>query len=287
MSKKGIHINKQRWKIVLAFLVLLVIAGTLIVSNEFISKIGQREKDKAKQWAQSVKKKGELVELSNQIFLELKKKEKQKIDLVVKAQKTILTKSDLGQNQDIEFSYSIIESNNDIPVVLLIGDEVSQYRNMDSFFTEGLTQKEKDSICLLKADIWKGNGQFYEIEYYEGMFLQFIYGTSLELKRLQDESKELIKSFNQEIKDNQGLIPVILWDDQKDILVATNVNKSKEALIELKDQWKIKNPPIVFNFDSGKKILYYSDSRELTYLQWIPYFQFIILGLIILLGYFI
>ena len=73
MSKKGIHINKQRWKIVLAFLVLLVIAGTLIVSNEFISKIGQREKDKAKQWAQSVKKKGELVELSNQIFLELKK----------------------------------------------------------------------------------------------------------------------------------------------------------------------------------------------------------------------
>ena len=151
MSKKGIHINKQRWKIVLAFLVLLVIAGTLIVSNEFISKIGQREKDKAKQWAQSIKKKGELVELSNQIFLELKKKEKQKIDLVVKAQKTILTKSDLGQNQDIEFSYSIIESNNDIPVVLLIGDEVSQYRNMDSFFTKGLTQKEKDSICQVKA----------------------------------------------------------------------------------------------------------------------------------------
>ena len=106
-------------------------------------KIGQREKDKAKQWAQSVKKKGELVELSNQIFLELKKKEKQKIDLVVKAQKTILTKSDLGQNQDIEFSYSIIESNNDIPVVLLIGDEVSQYRNMDSFLPKDLHKKKK------------------------------------------------------------------------------------------------------------------------------------------------
>ncbi|RCL75349.1 MAG: sensor histidine kinase [Flavobacteriales bacterium] len=287
MSKKGIHINKQRWKIVLAFLVLLVIAGTLIFSNEFISKIGQREKDKAKKWAESVKKKGELVELSNQIFFELKKKERQKIDLVVKAQKTILTKSDLGQNQDIEFSYSIIESNNDIPVVLLIGDEVSQYRNMDSFFTEGLAQKEKDSICLLKSGIWKANGQFYEIEYYDGMFLQFLYGNSLELKRLQNESKELIKSFNQEIKENQGLIPVILWDDQEDTLVATNVNKSNEALIELKGQWEIKNPPIVFNFGSGKKILYYSDSRELTYLQWIPYFQFIILGLIILLGYFI
>ena len=138
-------------------------------------------------------------------------------------------------------------------MVLLIGDEVSQYRNMDSFFTEGLTQKRKDSICLLKSGIWKANGQFYEIEYYEGMFLQFMYGTSLELKRLQHESKELIKSFNQEIKENQGLIPVILWDDKKDVLVATNVNKSKEALIELKDQWKIKNSPIVLILIQGKR----------------------------------
>ena len=82
-------------------MVLIVIAGTLLLSNGFISKIAQSEKDKAQQWAQSVKKKGELVALSNEIFLELKKKEKQKIDLVVKAQKTILTKSDITQNQDI------------------------------------------------------------------------------------------------------------------------------------------------------------------------------------------
>ena len=73
MSKKGIHINKQRWKILLAFMVLLVIAVSLLLSNGFISKISQREKDKAQQWAQSVKKKGELVALSNEIFLELKK----------------------------------------------------------------------------------------------------------------------------------------------------------------------------------------------------------------------
>ena len=69
MSKKGIHISKQRWKILLTFMVLSVIAGTILVSNGFISKIGQREKDKAEKWAESVKKKGELVELSNQIFL--------------------------------------------------------------------------------------------------------------------------------------------------------------------------------------------------------------------------
>lgn len=268
-------------------MVLIVIAGTILVSNGFISKIGQREKDKAKQWAESVKKKGELVELSNEIFLELKKKEKQKIDIVVKAQQTILAKSDLGQNQDIQFSYSIIESNVDIPVVLLMGNEVSQYRNMNTFFLEGLTQKQKDSICLLKSKEWKDNKQSYKIEYYEDMYLDFIYGNSFELNRLQRESKKLIDAFNKEISENKGLIPVILWDEKTNKVVASNVSGNKRTLAALKNDWKTKNNPIEFDFGSGKKTLYYSENRELTYLQWVPYFQFMVLGLIILLGYFI
>ncbi|MDB2408568.1 HAMP domain-containing histidine kinase [Crocinitomicaceae bacterium] len=287
MSKKGIHISKQRWKILLTFMVLIVIAGTILVSNGFISKIGQREKDKAEQWAESVKKKGELVELSNQIFLELKKKEKQKIDIVVKAQQTILAKSDLGQNQDIQFSYSIIESNVDIPVVLVMGNEVSQYRNMNTFFHEGLTQNQKDSICLLKSKEWKDNKQSYKIEYYEDMYLDFIYGNSFELNRLQRESKNLIDAFNKEISENKGLIPVILWDEKTNKVVASNVSGNERTLAALKNDWKTKNNPIEFDFGSGKKTLYYSENRELTYLQWVPYFQFMVLGLIILLGYFI
>ena len=77
MSKKGIHISKQRWKILLSFMVLIVIAATIIVSNGFISKIGQREKDKAKQWAESVKKKGELT----RYFWSSKKKKNKKLIL--------------------------------------------------------------------------------------------------------------------------------------------------------------------------------------------------------------
>lgn len=287
ISKKSIHVNKQRWKIFLAFLVLLVIAASLLLSNVFISKISLREKNKAHQWAQSVKKKGELVELSNQIFTELKRKEKQKIDLVVKAQKTILAKSDITQNQDIEFSYSIIESNDDIPVVLLMSDDVSQYRNMEAFFTEKMSDIEKDSVCRFLAQSWIRNDQFYNIEYYDGLYLKFVYGSSFELDRLRQKSEKLINSFSQEIKDNSGLIPVILWDEQKNKLEASNIQGSRDKLITLKNEWKQKNKPIEFDFGSGKKTLYFSDSRELFYLQWIPYVQFLVLGLIILLGYFI
>ena len=75
MSKaaNGIHLSKQRWKIFLALMVLIVIAASLLLSNSFVSKIGEREKSKATQWVDAIKKKGELVRLSNAIFSELKR----------------------------------------------------------------------------------------------------------------------------------------------------------------------------------------------------------------------
>ena len=290
MSKKGIHISKQRWKILLTFMVLIVIAGTILVSNGFISKIGQREKDKAEQWAESVKKKGELVELSNQIFLELKKKEKQKIDLVLDAYRIVLrTTDDLTLNLDKDFADSIIKSNKDIPVILLYSGSKDPIYNegMNQFFNGAKIDVKKDSISMNQAMKWRNMGQCDTIPVMEGWDAYFFYGNSSKLKSLRFRSDSLIRSFAKEITENKGLIPVILWDEKKNELVASNVIGSKSKLIALKDDWRIKNKPLDFYFGADKKTLYYSESRELTYLQWVPYFQFMVLGLIILLGYFI
>jgi len=287
-SANGIHINKQRWKIFLALMVIIVIAASLVLSNNFVSKIGEREKSKATQWVDAIKKKGELVRLSNAIFSELKRKEKQKIDLVVEAQKILLTKSDLSKNQDVEFSLSIIQSNTEIPVILLTeSDMVMQYRNMDSLFRDVSSSIEKDSICFLKASEWKNIGQFRVIEYLDGEFLQFVFGNSFELERLQRESERLISSFNDEIKDNKALIPVMLWDVSADSLEASNLNLGEDESKLLREEWKLDNTPLTFDFGTGKKQLYFSDSNELLFLQWIPSIQFLVLGLLILLGYFI
>ena len=290
MTTKGLHINKQRWKLILAILVLFVIVGTLFLSNLFISKIAQREKDKAKQWAESVKKKGELVELSNSIFIELKKKEKQKIDVVIDAYRIKMEKSDdLSQNLDIAFSDSIIKANKDIPVIILYEGSTDPDVNegMNQFYYDDITETEKDSISMQLALKWQNQSQCDTIEFYEGMFLYFFYGNSAELLRLQKESTSLIESFEIEISQNKGLIPVILWDEKHNDVVASNVKGTKSELAALKNEWKSKNTPLKFDFGSGIKTLYYSDSPELTYLQWIPYAQFVILGLIIFLGYFI
>jgi len=287
-STNGLHANKQRWKIFLSLMVLIVIALSLAVSNSFVAKIGEREKSKAKQWVEAIKKKGELVQLSNAIFSELKRKEKQKIDLVVEAQKILLTKSDLSKNQDVEFSLSIIQSNTEIPVVLLTDENnVMQYRNMDSLFRGISSFSEKDSICLSKASEWENIGQYRVIEYLDGEFLKFVFGNSFELERLQRESALLISSFNNEIKDNKALIPVMLWDVSSDSLEASNLDFNEADSKLLREEWKLDNTPLVFDFGTGKKELYFSDSDELIYLQWIPSIQFLVLAMLILLGYFI
>lgn len=287
-SKNEIHINKQRWKIFLTLMVLIVIAATLLLTNSFVSKIAEREKSKAKQWVESIKKKGDLVQLSNAIFTELKKKEKQKIDLVVEAQKILLTKSDLSINQDVKFSLSIIQSNIDIPVILLTqGNEVMQFRNMDSLFNDHQAEFEQDSICQIKAKEWTELGQYQRIEYLDGEFLQFVFGNSFELENLQKKSDLLIASFSDEVKDNKGLIPVILWDDSTKLVEASNVSADSSELRILKDQWALQNKPLTFDFGTGKKQLFFSDSEEVVYLQWIPYIQFLVLGLLIFVGYFL
>ncbi|NBR14961.1 MAG: sensor histidine kinase, partial [Crocinitomicaceae bacterium] len=56
-----IYSSKQRWKIALILISLLIIGTSLFVSNSMVSKMAERERDKAKQWADAIKKKVELV----------------------------------------------------------------------------------------------------------------------------------------------------------------------------------------------------------------------------------
>ena len=79
----------------------------------------------------------------------------------------------------------------------------------------------------------------------------------------------------------------MLWDVTSDSLEASNLNLSEEKSKLLREEWKLDNVPLSFDFGTGKKQLYFSDSDELRYLQWIPTIQFLVLGLLILLGYFI
>lgn len=276
-----LYASKQRWKLLLVMLALLVVGASLFYSNQSIQKIGSRERSKAKQWALALRKKAELVELSSQIFAALQEKERQKMELVVQANRTLLGASDLNVSQDVDFALQIIEANKDIPFILLNDDgSVSQSRN--------LVQATSKEMMLQLAKNWIQEGRSYNIQVFEDMYMTLCYGFSKELLRLQTQTDSLIRSFNADLTDQKGLVPVLLYDPHTKLVEASNLSESALAPAQIKatiNEMAVAYKPIALTIKGKQKLLYLKDSEEVKQLYWLPYLQFGVLGLLVLVGY--
>lgn len=276
-----LYASKQRWKLLLVMLALLVVGASLFYSNQSIQKIGSRERSKAKQWALALRKKAELVELSSQIFGALQEKERQKMELVVQANRTLLGASDLNVSQDVDFALQIIEANKDIPFILLNDDgSVSQSRN--------LVQATSKEMMLQLAKNWIQEGRSYKIQVFEDMYMTLCYGFSKELLRLQTQTDSLIRSFNADLTDQKGLVPVLLYDPNTKLVEASNLSENVLAPAQIKatiNEMELAYKPIALTIKGKQKLLYLKDSEEVKQLYWLPYLQFGVLGLLVLVGY--
>jgi len=294
----NIYSNKQKWKIILFIGALALTGFSLFISNSIVTKVGEREKLRAKQWAGTIKKKIELVKLTNNTFNELREKERKEIATWVDATKSVGQMSILDGNQMIDFPMRIIENNENIPVVI-VDDQwnISSFRNtsIDSNYINkkypNLPQAEKDSLLEIKlralAKDWKNNGRFFTIEVYKDLFMTCAYNDSKGIIKLEKERDSLIASFHKELIDNQGNIPVMLVKEDSNSIIGSNIDfqkiKNKKAYI---NQFKTINEPIIIDFNDGSKnLLYYDDSRELKKLLWYPYIQFLIIGLFVFIAY--
>jgi signal transduction histidine kinase len=276
-----LYTSKQRWKLLLVILALAVVGGSLFYSNQSIQKIGGRERTKARQWALALRKKAELVDLNSEIFTALQEKERQKMALVVRANRTLLDASDLSMSQDVDFALEIIEANKDIPFILLNDDgSISQSRNIDP-------ETSKPAILQL-AKNWIDEGRSYQIQVFEDMYMTLCHGFSKELLQLQAHSDSLISSFNADLTDQKSLVPVLLYDPQTKRIEASNLaqkeltpSKIKRTIQEMTARYQ----PIELTIKGRKKLLYLKDSEEVKQLFWLPYLQFGVLGLLVFVGY--
>lgn len=295
----NLYSNKQKWKIGLLVIALLLVGASLFVSNRIVAKVGERERDRAHQWADAIKKKIELVQLTNNTFSQLRENEYERMELWIDATKEVSQATNLSMYQSFDFPLKIISANRDIPVIVTDNEGgISGYRNLDidtSDFrkaypdatTKELMKLFDDSLTIL-AKNWGTKNPSFTIEVYEGLFMTYSYNDSKLIQRLEQERDSLIQSFNDDLINNKSLVPVLLIDSQTKKVIGTNIQNFEGTIDQQIAKMKKANDPIVIDFQkSSKNLLYYDYSPELKQLQYFPYIQFGLIGLFAIIGYII
>lgn len=298
----NLYSNKQKWKIALLIIALCMIGAFLYVSNDIVSKVGEREQDRVKQWADAIQKKIELVQLTDRTFRQLRDKERKEMSLWIGATTEVSKASPLDVDPKMDFPFRIINENKDIPVIVIVNNEEiynSINLDLDTSFPRkrnpGATKKEFDKLLhdslQILARNWKDKNPPFTVEVYEGLFMTYYYDDSRAIKRLEKERDSLITAFNNELIKNEGLVPVLMIDSRDSSVVGSNLSSEKLSegnLYETIQELKTWNEPLVIDFRDGtKNLLFYDTSEELKKLQYFPYIQFTLMGLLIMIGYLI
>ena len=85
----NLYSKKQRWKIVLLLAALLIASGTIWYTSYIASKVQKEERQKVKLWSETIRKKADLVKLTNQSFSALANEERKKVELMGNGYKRI------------------------------------------------------------------------------------------------------------------------------------------------------------------------------------------------------
>ena len=298
----NLYSNKQKWKIALLIVALLLVGFSLFISNSIVKGVRENERERARQWADAIKQKIELVRLTNNTFNKLRDLERDKMKVWMDATKELSKETPLDVIPDFTLPLKIINDNKDIPVIVLDQKKkVSAYNNI-SFTVDSIAkiypdeeqsviQKIFEDSLVELAEEWSLKDQVFTIEIYKDLFMTYVYNDSKGIVELEKERDLLIENFNQELIHNTGLIPVLLVDSITNQVVGSNMaaeDLKAENRKKLIQRLKRINRPISIDFQNDKKsILYYDESPELKRLKYFPYIQFSIIGLFVLIGYII
>lgn len=298
----SLYSNKRRSKIILLIIALILVGVSLWASNRIVNKVALRERERVTQWGDAIKKRAELVRLTNHSFDELRSKELAEMELWMDATKEISRNTSLDTYQSYELPLKIINRNKDIPVIVLDQDDnVSTFINLN-FGIEDLYEAFPDldtaRIKSLFADSlvhlahsWEAINPSFTMEVYDDMFMSFYYSDSRKITRLESERDSVIQAFNKELIENPELVPVVLTDSSKTRVIASNLPDKEVDTLMLAETLNLlskENFPIEINISEHEvNYLFYANSQELVQLQYFPYIQFVLIGLFILIGYII
>lgn len=308
----NLYHKKQRWKIALLGTAILLVVISLWFSYRIVNKVQQREVDRIQQWAEGVKRKSELVNLTNHAFEELTEalSEIQKNDLRTVQMWVDAIEEANRPLDDYSFVVKILGEVSTVPMIVTDMEEniVSSYNmsGLDSTITESIRLNFPDEPkhfrdSLFKASkrdslisflpVWKKNHDPIEMDLYlsekqKVFYFDSVFFKTEKLEKLKYSRDSLVNAFSDELVNNEYLVPVVFIHAETRQIISTNMpafNGRHDKV--LNNELPSDDSILVDLGGSSKGVIYYEHSPELTQMKYFPFVQFFMIGLFILIAY--
>ncbi len=244
----NLYSNKQRWKIILMLIAVLIVGASLWYSSIIVSKIRNDEREKIKLWSTAVKKKAQQVSYSNKLFNQMRVEERKKIELWTQAQSLILQilsmDIDMSLNPAELIVSEVVQANNTIPVIITKRDgKIDLIRNIDP--------KHESDSAYLYDQLQEMAGKYPPIKLigYQGFKYNIYHNDSKLIRDLENIFQDLTQSFFSEVVVNSSDVPVILVNNTLDSVITfgnidTAIVQNKALLKETLNNMGEVNPRI-------------------------------------------
>ncbi|MCR5821780.1 MAG: HAMP domain-containing histidine kinase [Bacteroidales bacterium] len=266
-------------KFIVLTVTIIVAFAALWQTNRVASQIRDSEASKIRLWASAISQKAQLVNTTEQFFLQVAQDEHRKMEMYTNILQSF---NSPNMNSDLNFSlayvnYIIDSSKTEILIV-----------NNDSIITvpqELSGQKLNDTLL----SEFSANPPFhYKIW---GMPMTLYYKESIIYSNLRHALDQLGESFLSEITNNSVFVPVIIVDSRRcDIIGLGNIENSEvdtpEKLAARLSRMENSNQPIEIQLpDDRRAYVYYEDTPLLRAVQLAPVFYIFIALVLVIVSY--
>ncbi|MDP4291224.1 MAG: HAMP domain-containing sensor histidine kinase [Bacteroidota bacterium] len=260
-----------------------IVCASIFFTNILVRKIASDERQKIKTWAGAVQERARLIILTETFFRKIQIEERKQVSTLAIAFRKM---NDPNINEtDLNYNIEIISQNTTIPVI-----QTDEYNNIKYFKNINL----KPGTKKLEGDLLKEftvNSPIV-VNWWINRNDYLYYKESKLFTDLKDNLNDLARGFFSEIAKNSASVPVIITDYSKQRVIETG-NISTAHINEPKYQQQLiremsaENEPIPIEINSGKQYVFYKDSWLLTQLRYYPIAMFIIMGVFLVVAYFL
>jgi signal transduction histidine kinase len=287
----NLYTRKKRWKIVLAFVALVIISASIYYTNSLVNQFAQEERNQVRMWADAVERRASLMQYQEKFFIELRNQERKRVELLAETYRRVL----FGPlEEELTFYLEIISNNTSIPVIIVDNNNrIVTHQNLD--------EKYKD-VEVFEGELREAFSEYTPIpirisdapipvKIADDLVQNLYYRESRIFTELKQVLDDLVSSFLSDIASNSSSVPVIVTDSSATQVIQygnLQVPAANDSLFwqEQIALMRSENRPIEVNFlDHGKTLIFYKSSPLLLKMQFFPLMQILIIALFLLIAY--